>query len=125
MQGMVEDRGVAGNQSQPKESQPATLVTPCPAGTCGRALPCPGFDRLHSVMPYDTTLVADRHLLDGVARGEADALRALHQRYGESIYALVYGVLVDPGEAEEGVGETFAHLWRTAEIGRASCRGRV
>src|SRR2546427_6867142 len=65
-------------------------------------------------MPYDTTLVADRHLLDGVARGEADALRALHQRYGESIYALVYGVLVDPGEAEEVVAETFAHLWRTA-----------
>src|SRR2546426_977008 len=78
------------------------------------ALPGPGFDRLHSVMPYDTTLVADRHLLDGVARGEADALRALHQRYGESIYALVYGVLVDPGEAEEVVAETFAHLWRTA-----------
>src|SRR5438445_11740533 len=65
-------------------------------------------------MPYDTTLVADRHLLDGVARGEADALRALHQRYGESIYALVYGVLVDPGEAEEVVAETFAHLWRTS-----------
>src|SRR2546422_5495895 len=83
MQGMVEHRGVAGNQSQPKESQPATLVTPCPAGTCGRALPCPGFDPLHSVMPYDTTLVADRHLLDGVARGEADALRALHQRRSE------------------------------------------
>src|SRR5207249_11442972 len=36
MQGMVGDRGVAGNQSQPKESLPATLVTPCPVGTCGR-----------------------------------------------------------------------------------------
>src|SRR2546428_14094723 len=114
MQGMVEDRGVAGNQSQPKESQPATLVTPCPAGTCGRALPGPGFDRLHSVMPYDTTLVADRHLLDGVARGEADALRALHQRYGERIYALVYGVPGDPGETEKGGCGTVAPPCRPA-----------
>ena len=39
-------------------------------------------------MPYDTTPVADRHLLDGVARREADALRALYQRHGESLYAL-------------------------------------
>src|SRR5204862_2159607 len=36
MQGMVEHRGVAGNQSQRKESPPATLVTPCPVGTCSR-----------------------------------------------------------------------------------------
>jgi len=65
-------------------------------------------------MPYDTTPVADRHLLDGVARREADALRALYQRHGESLYALAYGMLVDPGDAEEVVSETFAHLWRTA-----------
>lgn len=65
-------------------------------------------------MPYDTTLVADRHLLDGVARGEADALRALYQRHGTSIYALAYGMLIDPGDAEEVVAETFAHLWTTA-----------
>jgi len=65
-------------------------------------------------MPYDTTLVADRHLLDGVAHGEADALRALYQRHGTSIYALAYGMLVDPGDAEEVVAETFAHLWRSA-----------
>src|SRR2546426_85042 len=64
-------------------------------------------------MPYDTTPVADRHLLDGVARREADALRALYQRHGESLYALSYGMLVDPGDAEEVVSETFAHLWRT------------
>ncbi|HYR31536.1 MAG TPA: sigma factor [Gemmatimonadales bacterium] len=65
-------------------------------------------------MLYDTTLVADRQLLDGVARGEADALRALHQRHGESIYALAYGMLADPVDAEEVVSETFAHLWRIA-----------
>ncbi len=65
-------------------------------------------------MPYDTTLVPDRHLLDQVARGEADALRALYRRYGSSIYALAYGMLVDPGDAEEVVAETFAHVWRAA-----------
>src|SRR5207249_5353312 len=78
------------------------------------ALPGPGFDSLHGVMLYDTTLVADRQLLDGVARGEAEALRALHQRHGESIYALAYGMLADPVDAEEVVSETFAHLWRIA-----------
>jgi len=65
-------------------------------------------------MPYDTTLVADRHLLDAVARGDADALRALYERHGTSLYALAYGMLVDPGDAEEVVAETFAHLWRAA-----------
>jgi len=65
-------------------------------------------------MPYDTTLVPDRYLLDQVARGEADALRALYRRYGSSIYALAYGMLVDPGDAEEVVAETFAHVWRAA-----------
>ncbi len=65
-------------------------------------------------MPYDTTLVADRHLLNAVARGDADALRALYERHGTSLYALAYGMLVDPGDAEEVVAETFAHLWRTA-----------
>lgn len=65
-------------------------------------------------MPHNTTLVADRHLLDGVARGEADALRALYQRYGTSLYALAYGMLSDSGDAEEVVSETFAHLGRTA-----------
>ncbi len=65
-------------------------------------------------MPYDTTLVADGYLLDGVARGEAKALRALYQRHGTSVYALAYGMLVDPGDAEEVVAETFAYLWCTA-----------
>ncbi|PYO97520.1 MAG: hypothetical protein DMD60_06730 [Gemmatimonadetes bacterium] len=92
-------------------------------------------------MPYDTNLVADRHLLDRVARGEADALRALYRRHGSSIYALAYGMLVDPGDAEEVVAETFAQVWRAAarflattnqsvsasikEIARSRARGLV
>ena len=52
--------------------------------------------------------------MDRVARGEADALRALYRRHGSSIYALAYGMLVEPGDAEEVVAETFAHVWRAA-----------
>ena len=35
MPGMLEERGMAGNRPTHKESQPATLVTPCPADTSG------------------------------------------------------------------------------------------
>ena len=60
----------------------------------------------------DTTRVADRQLLDRVARGEADALRTLYRRHSNTVYALAYGILVDPGDAEEVVAETFSHAWR-------------
>jgi len=111
---MVGDRGVAGNQSQPKESSPVGLVTPGPVSTSGRARYLPPGSTVFMAMAYDTTLVADRHLLDRVARGEAEALRALYRRHGSSIYALAYGMLVDPGDAEEVVAETFTHVWRAA-----------
>src|SRR2546430_12027447 len=62
----------------------------------------------------DTTRVADRHLLDRVARGEADALRSLYRRHSNTVYALAFGILVDPGDAEEVVAETFSHAWRAA-----------
>jgi RNA polymerase sigma-70 factor, ECF subfamily len=65
-------------------------------------------------MPEDTTLVADRHLLDGMAQGDAEALRALYQRHSSTVYALAYAILVDPGDAEEVVAETFSHVWRAA-----------
>ncbi len=63
-------------------------------------------------MSYDTTQVADRLLLDRMAQGEAEALRALYQRHGNTVYALAYRILVDPGDAEEVVADTFSHVWR-------------
>jgi len=112
---MVEDRGVAGNQSQPKESQLVTLVTPCPVGTSGRVRYLTRVSTLFiDSMPYDTTQVADRLLLDRMAKGEADALRALYQRHGNTMYALAYRILVDAGDAEEVVADTFSHIWRAA-----------
>jgi len=65
-------------------------------------------------MRYNTTVVADRHLLEGMARGDAEALRALHDRHSTTVYALAYAILVDPRDAEEVVAETFAHVWRAA-----------
>src|SRR5438132_13577505 len=103
---MVGDRGVAGNQSQPKESLPVGLVTPGPVSTSGRARYLPPGSTVFMAMAYDTTLVADRHLLDRLARGAAEALRALYRRHGSSRYALAYGRLAGPGVADAGVAGT-------------------
>lgn len=63
---------------------------------------------------HDDAQVADRHLLDEIAHGDAEALRALYKRHGNSVYALAYGILVDPADAEEVVAETFLHAWERA-----------
>ncbi len=65
-------------------------------------------------MPYETTLAADRHLVGAMAQGDAEALRTLYQRHGRTVYALAYGILVDPTDAEEVVSETFAYVWQAA-----------
>jgi len=115
MQGMVGDRGVAGNQSQPKESLPATLVTPCPVGTCGRVrylatvstvfmTLCPTTrPRLRTDISWTAWRAVRRMPCAPCTNGTARVFNAL-----------AYGMLVDPGDAEEVVSETFAHLWRTA-----------
>jgi DNA-directed RNA polymerase specialized sigma24 family protein len=58
--------------------------------------------------------VPDRTLLGWVASGDADALRELEQRHGGSVYALAYGIVIDPAEADEVVAETFAYVWMSA-----------
>ncbi len=47
--------------------------------------------------------MADHTLLGWVASGDAAALRELEQRHGRSVYALAYGIVIDPGEADEVV----------------------
>ena len=56
----------------------------------------------------------DHTLLGWVASGDAAALRELEQRHGRSVYALAYGIVIDPGEADEVVAETFAYVWLSA-----------
>jgi hypothetical protein len=60
MQGMVGDRGVAGNQSQAKESPEGPLVTPCPVSISGR----------------------ERYLGPGSTVFKGHALRRLHDAQG-------------------------------------------
>lgn len=65
-------------------------------------------------MVHDTTVWPDQRLLDGMASGDPEALRALQRRHSTSVYALAYGLLIDPVAADEVVAETFAYAWRSA-----------
>ena len=65
-------------------------------------------------MPHHNRSVPDRTLLGWVANGDAAALRELEQRHGGSVYALAYGIVIDPGEADDVVAETFGYVWLSA-----------
>ena len=65
-------------------------------------------------MPQHNRSVPDHTLVGWVASGDAAALRELEQRHGSSVYALAYGIVIDPGEADEVVAETFAYVWLSA-----------
>jgi len=65
-------------------------------------------------MPYDTTWWRTDISWTVWRTARRMPCARLYQRHGTSIYALAYGMLVDPGDAEEVVAETFAHLWRSA-----------
>src|ERR1043166_2523699 len=110
----------AGTPSAPKESPGARLVTPDPAATWGTIRYLARVPALFygntggSRMPQHNRSVADRTLLGRVASGDTVALRELEQRHGSSVYALAYGIVIDPGEADEVVAETFAYVWMSA-----------
>ncbi|PYO42192.1 MAG: hypothetical protein DMD33_11035 [Gemmatimonadetes bacterium] len=67
-----------------------------------------------SRMPDKTAPMADRHLMSSIARGDVDALRTLCERHSTSVYALAFGILMLPEEAEEVVSETFCYAWNAA-----------
>lgn len=62
----------------------------------------------------------DEALLRAVARGQADALTGLYDRYGRSAYGLALRLTRSPERAEEVVQEAFWRIWR----GAASFDGR-
>jgi RNA polymerase sigma-70 factor, ECF subfamily len=62
----------------------------------------------------DTNRSPDRHLVKGMASGDVKALTALRERHDRSVYALVFGILMDPVEADEVVAETFSYVWASA-----------
>ena len=56
----------------------------------------------------------DSPLVVLVAEGDATALEALYDRYGEAAWSLALRILTDQSLAEEVVREVFLSLWREA-----------
>jgi DNA-directed RNA polymerase specialized sigma24 family protein len=60
--------------------------------------------------------IPDAVLVDRMARHDAAALAELQRRYFPSLYALVYGILMDPERAERLVADVFEQVWHAAEL---------
>lgn len=56
----------------------------------------------------------DESLVRRVAEGDAVALEALYDRYGQPVYSLALRIVRDPQTAEELTQEVFVRLWRYA-----------
>src|ERR1700761_6686697 len=57
-------------------------------------------------MPLD-----DHALLDGIGRGDVDALCQFRERHAQRVYRTALGVLHDVQLAEEVAQDTFVSLW--------------
>jgi DNA-directed RNA polymerase specialized sigma24 family protein len=53
--------------------------------------------------------------MDRLAQRDAGALAELERRYRDSLYALVYGIVMDPTQADRVVHDLFVHLWRSSD----------
>ena len=60
--------------------------------------------------------VPDAVLVNRMARRDSTALIELQRRYFPSLYALVYGILMDAERAERLVEEVFEQVWHAAEL---------
>lgn len=56
-------------------------------------------------------MVADAVLMTRVAQRDSTALVELERRHFSSLYAQVYGMLMDAGSADRVVRDTFTQLW--------------
>jgi RNA polymerase sigma-70 factor (ECF subfamily) len=66
----------------------------------------------------------DQRLMSRVARGDADALGELYDRYGRLVFGVVYRMLGSPESAEEVAQNAFHSVWRQAG-GYRPARGSV
>jgi DNA-directed RNA polymerase specialized sigma24 family protein len=57
-------------------------------------------------------ITTDCSLVRRIADGDSQAERQLYQRHSVSLYALAYGMLWDPDDADRVVSETFDHARR-------------
>jgi RNA polymerase sigma-70 factor, ECF subfamily len=53
-------------------------------------------------------------LMQGVARGDEQALISLYDRYAQTVYALAMCIVREPATAEDIVQETLIQVWRAA-----------
>ena len=58
--------------------------------------------------------IADAVLMERLAQRDSRALIELERRYGASLYALVYAIVMDPAHAERVVARVFEHMWHTS-----------
>ena len=65
--------------------------------------------------PEDRPILSDADLLQRLAQRDSTALIEVERRHWSSLYAQVYGVLVEPALAERVVREVFTQLWFAAE----------
>jgi len=65
-------------------------------------------------MSSKAPLAPDRSVVTEIAQGDIEALGELMRRHGRTVYALAYSILVDPGEADDVVAETFEQARRAA-----------
>jgi len=60
--------------------------------------------------------VPDAALVRRMARRDSTALLELQRRYSASLYALVYGILMDAERADRLVADVFEQAWHAAEL---------
>ena len=70
-----------------------------------------------TTLPLTTPIaVPDAALVRRMALRDTTALAELRARYGASLYALVYGILMDPERADRLVAEVFEQAWQAADF---------
>lgn len=77
-----------------------------------------------SELHASTLAESDQRLLVGIARGSAEALGSLYDRYASFVFGLARRLLVQTDDAEEVVQDVFSQVWREAGRYRAD-RGTV
>ena len=65
--------------------------------------------------PQRSSLTPDAVLMDRLAQRDGEALAELERRYRDSLYALVYGIVMDSTLADRVVHDLFVHLWRSSD----------
>jgi DNA-directed RNA polymerase specialized sigma24 family protein len=70
---------------------------------------------MSAMLEPDRPLLSDAELLQRLARRDSTALIEVERRHWSSLYAQVYGMVVESDVAERVVREVFTQLWFAAE----------